>query len=298
MIATASPYLKSLLALGIVALFQGRYEEAERLQRKSYAIYRELDDRFNIARAGRNLAGALVALDRLVEACSLREESVAICSDLGSRARLAYETSGLSQVRMLLGQYEEARARAQVSLALAQETGTPWVIASALDQLGWLALVEGAYAEAHDLFQESLAISQDIGRRSFVHLTLVGLGYAARGLGRLPQAGEYLSDALRMATEAGHFKPLVGALPAMALLLTDRGEPERAVELYALACTLGTYSFGRVGDSRFWEDVAGRHIAAAAAGLPPDVVAAAQARGRARDLGATVAELLAEFGQE
>jgi hypothetical protein len=53
-----------------------------------------------------------------------------------------------------------------------------------------------------------------------------------------------------------------------------------------------------VGDSRFWEDVTGRHIAAAAVTLPPDVVAAAQARGRVRDLHGTVAELLAEFGEE
>jgi len=119
------------------------------------------------------------------------------------------------------------------------------------------------------------------------------LGYAARGLGRLPQAGEYLSDALRMATEAGHFTPLVGALPAMALLLADRGEHERAMEIYALASR-----YPVVANSRLWEDVAGRHIAAATAALPPHVVAAAQARGRARDLQATVAELLAEFGEE
>jgi tetratricopeptide (TPR) repeat protein len=161
-----------------------------------------------------------------------------------------------------------------------------------------VTLVEGAYAAAQELFQESLAISQEIGRRIYVHQALVGLGHAARGLGRLPQAGGYLSDALRMAAEAGHFWPLVNGLGGMALLLADRGEPERAVELYALACTLGAVLFGRVGDSRFWEDVAGRHIAAAAAGLRPEVVVAAQERGRARDLHATVAELLAEFGEE
>jgi hypothetical protein len=50
-----------------------------------------------------------------------------------------------------------------------------------------------------------------------------------------------------------------------------------------------------VANSRWFEDVAGRHIAAAAAPLPPDVVAAAQERGRARDLDATVAELLVEW---
>ena len=49
--------------------------------------------------------------------------------------------------------------------------------------------------------------------------------------------------------------------------------------------------------SRSFEDVAGQHIAAAAATLPPEVVTAAQERGRARDLEATVAELLAELGE-
>ena len=66
---------------------------------------------------------------------------------------------------------------------------------------------------------------------------------------------------------------------------------EQAVELYALA---SRYPF--VANSRWFEDVAGRHIAAVAATLPPDVVTAAQERGRARDLEATVAELLVELG--
>jgi hypothetical protein len=68
------------------------------------------------------------------------------------------------------------------------------------------------------------------------------------------------------------------------------GNSERAVELYALA---SRYPF--VANSPWFENVAGRHVAAAAASLPPDVVAAAQERGRARDLEATVAELLAEL---
>jgi hypothetical protein len=80
------------------------------------------------------------------------------------------------------------------------------------------------------------------------------------------------------------------ALPAVALLLADAGEAERAVELYALASR-----YGMVGNSPFFKDVAGRQIAAAAADLPADVVAAAQARGRARDLQATVLELLEEL---
>jgi hypothetical protein len=67
---------------------------------------------------------------------------------------------------------------------------------------------------------------------------------------------------------------------------------ERAVEVYALACT-----FPYVANSRWHQDVIGKPIAAAAAALPPQVVAAAQERGRARDVQATLEELLAEWGE-
>ena len=62
------------------------------------------------------------------------------------------------------------------------------------------------------------------------------------------------------------------------------------MEIYALA---SRYPY--VANSQWFEDVVGKHITAVAARLPPDVVAAAQERGRARDLDATVAELLAEL---
>jgi hypothetical protein len=96
-----------------------------------------------------------------------------------------------------------------------------------------------------------------------------------------------------MAIEMHHvlkFLPLVGTLPGISLLLADQGEKERAVELYALART-----HPMVANAQWFEDIAGQHIAAVAATLPPQVVAAAEARGQARDLWETAAELLAEL---
>jgi hypothetical protein len=62
------------------------------------------------------------------------------------------------------------------------------------------------------------------------------------------------------------------------------------VELYALA---SRYPY--VANSCWFEDVTGKHIAAIAAGLPPDVIVTAEERGRARDLWAMAEELLAEL---
>jgi hypothetical protein len=62
------------------------------------------------------------------------------------------------------------------------------------------------------------------------------------------------------------------------------------VELYALASR-----YPVTANSRWTEHTYGRRIAAIAAALPPEVVAAAQERGRTRDLDTTVTELLTEL---
>ena len=159
--------------------------------------------------------------------------------------------------------------------------------------LGSIALVKGAYTEAQRLLQESIATFREADKWDELAWALACAGYAARGLGQVVQARRHLCEALRIGAEVGAFQRLITALPATALLLADQGEPERAIELYALA---SRYPY--VANSRWFEDVAGRHIASMAAGLPADEVAAAQERGRARDLDATVNELLVELCQE
>jgi hypothetical protein len=83
---------------------------------------------------------------------------------------------------------------------------------------------------------------------------------------------------------------LLTALPGVALLLADLGEKVRAMEVYALASR-----YPVIANSAWIEDVAGQHIAAMAATLPPDVVTTARKRGRERDLTDTVNDLLAEL---
>ena len=80
------------------------------------------------------------------------------------------------------------------------------------------------------------------------------------------------------------------AVQATALLLAERGQVEQAVELH---CLVSRYP--AVANSQWCHDVCGKHIAAAAAALEPQALSAAQARGRARDLQATVEELAAEW---
>jgi tetratricopeptide (TPR) repeat protein len=296
--------------LGNVARVRGELDEAEHLYRKAIKILQEIRDPGGTGWAQLFLGQTLMLAGKFAQARRQLEETLASFGYLGDMTACRIREC-LGSVEMYAGEYARARVQAETALALAKRTRYRWGIAHLLRLLSCVALAEAesglgagtappvqhagaareAYVEARRLAQESVAICREIGVRHWLGLPLGILGVAARGLGDVGQAQRHLCEALRVAGDIGAFWPLMQALPATALLLADGGEQERAVELYALA---SRYPF--VGKSRWFEDVAGKHIAAVAATLPPQVVATAQERGRARDMKATVAELLAELG--
>jgi predicted ATPase/DNA-binding SARP family transcriptional activator len=282
----------SLRGLGIISWAQGQFEEAERLFRKSFDILQKTGDRADIAHGLGGLGEVLVRLGKFAEGHSLMKKSLVIYNDRGNRHDLTWINLYLGEAQTHLGRYEQARTRGQMALILSREIAHRWSIGFSHFVLGLVALAMETYDEAQRLLQESVAVFREIETPGNLGWALAVLGYAARGLGQLSQAGRHLSKVLQAFTEVGNFSPLMYALPGIALLLADRGDKERAVELYALASR-----YPLVANSRWFEDVAGQHIAAMAATLPPEIVAAAQEHGRARDLKATVAELLAELGE-
>jgi len=256
---------------------------------ESLAIRQKTGDRIDTEYGVSGFGNTLVWLGQFAEAHSLREETLAIFNEQGLRDKTAIAHIWLGFSKAHLGRYEGARTHAQIGLALSREIGDRRGIGLALLLLGMVASAEEAYAEARVLLQESIAVLQTIEGREMMGWALAFLGVAARGLGQLSEARRHLSEALRT-TGIARAATLWVTLSTIPLLLADQGEKERAVELYALA---SRYPF--VTNNRLFEDFAGKHITIVAATLPPDVVAAAQARGRARDLEATVAELLVEM---
>jgi tetratricopeptide (TPR) repeat protein len=228
---------------------------------------------------------------RALGSLRVRSYPVSAPSALPVNLTTVMQNPGRSNVH--LGQYERARTLVHQEIRLLQEQGWQRDVASHLDLMGMLALPRRAYDEAYRWLQQSLSAFQEFGLRLFLPNAEAVTGYAARGIGRPDQAREHLAEALRLGREQEAWRAIALALPAIALLLADQGETERAVELYALAST-----FPYVANSRWFEDVAGREIDALAATLPPEVAAVAQERGRARDLGATMEELLAELNKD
>jgi tetratricopeptide (TPR) repeat protein len=281
---------RSLMWLSGIALYRGGVEESVRLAQESITICRDIGDRGGVAFGITDLSGTLLSLGRFQDAHSLLDGSPAIRDNLGffsvsARYYLSLALAGL-------GRYAEANEQGRAALALAQEMGLWSNVGLANCLLGFVALAEEAYARATSLFEESAVAFRRAGQELHWGWAQAGLGYAFRALDQPARAGQCLCEALRLSTRAAGqeaAQSLMLALPALALLEVDLGHKARAVTLWAWA---SQYPF--VAHSSLFEDLAGRQISAVAAGLPPEEVDAARARGQRRDL-AAVPELLAEL---
>jgi tetratricopeptide (TPR) repeat protein len=277
-------------SLADVAVDQGRFEEAERLARDSRARLQALGEPEGIGFGLLALGVALEHQGKFVEARSALAESLSTFDELGRPGWTNDTRAALSRVNLGLGQYQEARTHARTFLALARDAGVQYRVGLALFTLGGVALVEEAYAEARRLLREGLIIYREAGPPPAAVWAHALMAYAARGLGEPALARDRLAEALGAFSETGSVPYLLWSLPAAALVLADQGACHRAIEVYALASR-----YPLVGKSRWFDDVAGRWIAAVAAALPPREAAAARERGRALDLEATQEALLGEL---
>jgi hypothetical protein len=163
--------------------------------------------------------------------------------------------------------------------------------------LSWVAVVQGEYKEALVFSQRSIEhsegmphLKQEWGAWSWASLSL-----AYFNLGQCDEARHVLYEALQTCVEMRAFLPLMHLMPILPVVLAENAAVHlkaRAVELYAMAESLPF-----VGNSQLFADLAGKSMAAVAETLPPEVAAAARARGRQLDWWETAEILLEELSQ-
>jgi tetratricopeptide (TPR) repeat protein len=186
-------------------------------------------------------------------------------------------------------EYTAAKRFYQEALALARELGGSIYVGGRLTDLGDAAFASGEYEEACDFYQQALTEWEKMGNPPRARArSLTGRGNASVAVGDGRGARQYYRQALEIAVDRHLWKSCLDAVVGLAALLAQKGELDRSVELAVVVlhhadCTVETKDKA----SELLEDLQAR--------LAPDVYAAAQERGRARDLEATVKELLAEL---
>ncbi|MCI0529446.1 MAG: hypothetical protein L0Y56_18560, partial [Nitrospira sp.] len=193
----------------------------------------------------------------------------------------------------------EAKRLTGESLAICREIGYQSQVACRLFIVGDVINSLGEYQEAQPYGQEALAIARDMDYPYGIIGTFNNLGEAACGLRDFQAARQYLYEGLRAGMNARLFAWVSRVLVSWATLLTKEGtfpvedspagreKKEQAVELLTLA-------LHHPATWQIHKDKAVYLLAELEAELPPEVVAAAQERGKARQLEEVVAEILAE----
>jgi predicted ATPase len=280
----------SLHCLGRDAVFRGQYGAAQRLYQERLAVSRELEQEL-VANSLSDLGYVAWCLGECREAKQLHQQSLALSRDLGMQYAIANTLLRLGLDALGLMEYGEARQLLQDSLAIRQEMGLPWFHTEVLLWQGELANVLGHYAEAARLAQEALSVSQRLAYPDLTARSLQVLGDATCELGDLRKARECFLQALETAATVEAAPLALLTLVGIArLLLAAGGEMERASELLALV-------LHHPASWQWTKDRAAPPIAGLEAELSPDVLAAAQERGRACELESSVAELLVELSQ-
>jgi len=283
--------------LGVVARLRGEYSRARRYLQEGLRIKRDFGDLIGVAYNLRELGYLAIALGNYRQAKAWMQESATIFRMLETRHALVFPLDGLGTIARLEGKYQQAEQLHQDSLTMCQELEEPRGIALCLNNMGLLAHDMQDYPTAEQHLQESLPRYKEIGHQHGVASAYCNLGYVAYALGgnRKEEAKEHFQQSLTLATEIGARPVALNALVGWATWLSA-GEPgevalEQAVELLALA-------LHHPASEQETRDRASQLLAELQTRLPPELVTAAQKRGKNRDLEATVTELLDETKAE
>jgi tetratricopeptide (TPR) repeat protein len=249
----------TLWLLGRIALEQGLYREAEQYCREALAMSRRNDDRFDAAYALVFLGHSLAIRREYARARQCYEESLDLFEKIGDQFVIGRLHSHLGDAALAMGDYEEAREHHQQALACYRELGVYWR-------------------------EERLFAGASCG----VPVSLQTLGDIALAAGNDHEATRYYRHALEMARDNSYVELRLHVLLGPIKWLARKENLGGAVELAALI----------LHHSASVEETQSRTqelLTELQRQLEPAAFAAAQERGRARDLDETVEELLLEL---
>lgn len=274
-----------LLGLGLLAHIGGDYAQAGQLGETARQAHEARADRQNLQIALYVLTNAALAQGEYETAQRYAEQAYTLSQETENRWFMGYALSDLGRVAQALGDYDQAQQHFQASRQIKQEFNDPEGIAVALNHLGRVALLQQNYQDAEKLYRQSLALYRDIGDQGGLATTLNGLGAAACGLSHYPAAQQYFREALQI-TSAMQFAPLtLTILTGIAEMLGQAGQPERRIELLALAAAHPAGDFETKARAQ-------QLLARCQADLPPNQFSAASQQGASADLAMLTSQIL------
>jgi predicted ATPase/DNA-binding SARP family transcriptional activator len=278
----------SLDMLGQVAYTRGEYPEAERFYREALALNRVVGNLHQIGWCLGALSDLLCIQGRYAEAREMAFKSMTVARQTGNSYQIAIGYTGLAKIAVGERSYAEAFEFSQQGFEASRNTNWPEGPAWMQIDLCPIALDQNDADELERRARDSLPIFEKTGSPWGRSAALYYLGEAARLRGDLMAARERFVQSIRLAAGASSVMLVVRHLVGFACLLSQTGEPERAIELLALvAHHPATWQVTR--------DRAQRLLAELGEAVPSEIAAAARDRGRQLSVGTVVTDLLQRY---
>jgi len=141
----------------------------------------------------------------------------------------------LGDLALARGDVQTAEPYYERSASLQRGIANSHGLAVSLARLGRVALERNDYVLARERLQQSAVIRQELGGRRFAAISLLGISQVALAERDLAEAAVLAEECLEAFFEMGRIRDATIALDQCAAVVAARGQPERALCLFAAA---------------------------------------------------------------
>ena len=271
------------LLLGQITHHLGHHVEGESRLQEAVDHLRGLNNHNLLSLGLIYLGWAQLFNGRFAASLWTSREGQQVCHVVGKHF-LQREIQVLEAVSLLhLGEYDQCAALVQELISYIDAAPEfRDILGNLIIVSSMLALVKGETAEARDQLMPGENLNQNLNNsRKAV------LGLTAAFEGETAEAQQNIKEVLLWESRGEDAAALAEIMAELACHFAVEGQIEKAAALYALACKQPY-----VGNSRFFADVIGQRITAAARSLSPDSLAKVKAQGEILDLWQTAESLL------
>ena len=219
---------RALIGLGIVALRQGRYQDATSHYQQALALFRQAGDTSGVARAGCGLGIIHRLQGRYPQAVSRLQQALDLYRAQGDSAGAVLPLGNLGIVALRQGRYPQAADHLQQAVDLARRAGNLDGMAEMLSELGAVALKQGQLQRAAGLHRRARGVFRQTGNLTGEAHALNGLGEALLAAGRPGDARTKFAAALGLASRMGLRNQQARAHRGLSRAWDALGEPGQA----------------------------------------------------------------------
>jgi tetratricopeptide (TPR) repeat protein len=280
---------EAITYLARIAMENQEWEKARSLLLQAVEYTKETNNLRLLSISYRSLGNLAFKAGNYPEAKYNFKKSLSTARTMDYRMFVSVALILLSELALLEGEYEETKKYIQESLSIAKYSGDPYREAESLRLLGILASEEGDFEQAEAYFRASLNIYNEVDLPLGIGLITCDFGNLALAKGDVRKAAQKYHGTIQKGIK---LDPNIASMlfvetfSYLALFFAQISEKERAVELAALTQVHpNIHPYEKSKMTKLLEKLQEE--------MTQEEFAAAQERGRARDLEATAEEMLA-----